>query len=293
MRNIRKRATTPAFTPETDSEWPTKRRAQLSASEPKRRRRSPSLLAKLGLLAGALVFALVVSEIALRILGIPAEELTFLPKDGSVDWDCYCTNYRNYFVPKKLPNGQTIYCVEHAADEPPRERSLDDARKQGAYTVLAIGDSFTYGLGVKVNDSWPYRLNSLLSPIVGKPVVVSNVGKVGRHVMEVLEGQYVPHTAAVTPDLCVYGYCLNDPLWIPAAGAARPNPLGPMKKDAKMETEDIDDFINVRTANLKQLADRIVLQRIATAAPDARCRVAGMGGPGNPTADAAVLSRPL
>jgi hypothetical protein len=226
---------------------------ELSASEPKKRRRSPSLLAKLGLLAGALVFAVVVSEIALRILGIPAEELTFLPKDGSVDWDCYCSNYRNYFVPKKLPSGQTIYCVEHAADEPPRERSLDDARKQGAYTVLAIGDSFTYGLGVKVADSWPYRLNALLSPIVGKPVVVSNVAKVGRHVMEVLEGQYLPHTASATPDLCVYGYCLNDPLWIPTAGTARPNPLGPMKKDAKMETEDIDDFINVRTANLKQL----------------------------------------
>jgi hypothetical protein len=224
-----------------------------STAAAKLRRRGPSFLAKLGLLAGAVVFALVVSEIALRILGIPAEELTFLPKDGSVDWDCYCTNYRGYFVPRKLPNGQMIYCVEHPADEPPRERSLDEARKQGAYTVLAIGDSFTYGLGVKVVDSWPYRLNSLLPPLVGKPVVVSNVGKVGRHVMEVFEGQYVPYTASRAPDLCVYGFCLNDPLWIPDKGADRPNPLAPMKKDSKMETGDIDDFINVRTANLKQL----------------------------------------
>ena len=223
-----------------------------STAAAKQRRRGPSFLAKLGLLAGALAFALVVSEIALRILGIPAEELTFLPKDGSVDWDCYCTNYRGYFVPRKLPNGQMIYCVEHPADEPPRERSLDEARKQGAYIVLAIGDSFTYGLGVKVVDSWPSVLNGLLSKHLGKPVVTSNVAKVGRHVMEILEGQYVPHSET-QPDLCVYGYCLNDPLWIPSAGVARPNPLGPMKKDAKMETEDIDDFINVRTANLKQL----------------------------------------
>src|SRR5262245_57595532 len=96
------------------------------ATSPKRARRTPSLRAKVGLLLGAVLFALVIGEVALRVLGIPAEELTFLPKDGSVDWDCYCTNYRDYFTPKKLPNGQTIYCVEHAG-EPAREQPLDDA----------------------------------------------------------------------------------------------------------------------------------------------------------------------
>ena len=219
---------------------------------PKPPRRKPSLRAKVVLFLGALLFALVVCEVALRVLGIPADELTFLPKDGSVDWDCYCSNYRGYFVPKKMSNGQTIYCVEHA-NEPPRERSLEEAQKKGDYTVLTIGDSFTYGLGVKVVDNWPYRLGGLLRRTSNKSIAVSNVAKVGRHVMEILEGQYVPQTATMVPDLCVYGYCLNDPLWIPAAGADRSNPLAPVKKDAAMETADIDDFINVRTANLKQL----------------------------------------
>lgn len=237
----------PSQTAMQDSE-----RSERAAAKSPRERRTTSFRAKLALLFGAVVFAVFVCEIALRILGLPSEELTFLPKDGSVDWDCYCTNYRNYFIPKKLPNGQMIYCVEHAAGEPPREASLVEARKNGAYSVLAIGDSFTYGLGVKVVDSWPYRLNQLLSKSRNEKVVVSNVAKVGRHVMEILEGQYVPFSEP-PPDLCVYGFCLNDPLWMPAAGADRANPLGPMKKDAKMETEDIDDFINVRTANLKQM----------------------------------------
>jgi hypothetical protein len=217
-------------------------------SKPKRR---VSLAAKLGLLAGSLFFAIVCAEIGLRVLGIPAEELTFLPKDGSVDWDCYSTNYRNYFVPRKLPSGQTVYCVSHE-NEPPRERSLAEARQGGAYTVLAIGDSFTYGLGVKVVDSWPQRLQGLLEQSMRRTVVASNLGKVGRHVMEILEGQYMP-ASSPAPDLCVYGFCLNDPWWQPVAGADRSNPLGPTKKDALMETEHIDDFINIRTANLKKL----------------------------------------
>jgi hypothetical protein len=221
-----------------------------SATPPARRRRRPSLLAKLGLLVGSLLFALLVGETALRALGIPAEELTFLPKDGSVDWDCYCTNYRNYFVARKLPDGRTIFCVDHQG-EPPREQSLAEARKRGAFTVLTIGDSFTYGLGVKVQDSWPARLPGPLSR-TGKEAVVSNVGKVGRHVMEVKTEQYDPH-ADPPPDAAIYGFCLNDPLWIPTPGADRPNPLAPMNKDATMETGDIDDFINVRTANLKRL----------------------------------------
>jgi lysophospholipase L1-like esterase len=221
--------------------------AAVSESKPRRR---VSLWAKFGLLLGSIVFAIVVGEIALRLLGIPAEELTFLPKDGSVDWDCYCTNYRGYFVPKKLPNGQTIYCVDHE-NEPPRVKSLAEAQKRGAFTVLAIGDSFTYGLGVKVIDAWPAKLLGPLSR-KGKEAVVSNVGKVGRHVMEVMTEQYQPHSDP-PPDVVIYGFCLNDVLWIPQSGADRPNPVSPMKKDATMETGDIDDFINVRTANLKQL----------------------------------------
>jgi lysophospholipase L1-like esterase len=207
----------------------------------------------------SILVGLGIAEAGLRALGLPADELVFLPKDGSVEWDCYCTNPRGYFVERKSSDGRTIYCVDHAG-EPPRRQNLADPAFRDRLKVLTIGDSFTWGLGVKVADGWPRRLESLLPPVVGRPVVVSNWGEVGRHVMEILEGQYRPATAEIIPDLCIYGWCMNDPLWIPTGRDERANPLGPVKKAAQMDNADIDDFINVRTANLRQLREESKLQ---------------------------------
>ncbi|HVJ83517.1 MAG TPA: SGNH/GDSL hydrolase family protein [Planctomycetia bacterium] len=220
-----------------------------STVKPKRRR---GLLPRLALLLGSVLIALLCAEVGMRILGLPRDELAFLPKDGSVDWDCYCTNPRGYFKPRPGPNGSTIFCVDHDG-APPRLVDLKAAKAEGKRTILCIGDSFTWGLGVKIVDAYPYVLGELLAKASAKPVAVSNAGQVGRHVREIFEGQFLTALQNSLPDVVVYGWCMNDPVWDPARGVERSNPLAPVAKDAAMETGDIDDFINIRTANLKQL----------------------------------------
>ncbi len=215
------------------------------AASPRRRKR----LLAMGL---GTLFAFAAAEAALRAFGGPRDELLFLPKDGSVAWDCYCSNPRGYFVQRDF-RGRAIWCVDDAG-APPREVNLAAPEHAGKTKILAIGDSFTYGLGAKIVDGWPHRLEQLLAARTGKPVVVSNAGKVGRHVMEILTGQFEPTLdQGQEPDIVVYGWCLNDPIWAPQGTDDRTNPLAPRKPAAGMDNGDIDDFINVRTQNLEQL----------------------------------------
>lgn len=205
-------------------------------------RRAKGLAVVFGLLFGWLA-----AEGMLRLLGLPEEELMFLNKDGSIEWDCYCSNPRGYFTPRTGPNGETIYCVDHSED-PPRDVDLSAPEHQDAYKILAVGDSFTWGLGVKLRDSYPLVLQEKLKQATNKLVVVSNHGQVGHWVMET----YHAMLAALgkgTPDLCIYGYVLNDPL---DDTRNRTQPLRPSDAASGMDNADIDDFINVRTANLEK-----------------------------------------
>jgi hypothetical protein len=200
--------------------------------------------------AGALVGFLVgwlAAELVLAACGLPAEELVFLNKDGSLEWDCYCTNPRGYFVERKLPDGRTVYCVNHA-DDPPRVIDLWSPLLADAYKVVVVGDSFTWGLGVEYRHSYPYRLRERLESAWGRRVALSNHANVGRMITEIREEmrQALVHGA---PDLCIYGFVLNDPL---DQTVGREQPLAPSEKASGMDSAHIDDFINVRTANLEK-----------------------------------------
>ena len=79
--------------------------------------------------------------------------------------------------------------------------------------IVALGDSFTFGYGVEVQDAWPARLAERLSAArrAGEPPVeVLNLGV----------GGYATHDEAIVlreralalqPDLVIVGYALNDP----------------------------------------------------------------------------------
>lgn len=198
-----------------------------------------------------IVFGLILgwfaAELLLTLAGLPSDDLVFLNKDGSLEWDCYCSNPRGYFVERRLADGRIVYCVNHAGD-PDREVNLFDNRMADAYKIVTVGDSFTWGLGVEYRHSFPYRLRERLETDWRRSVALSNHAHVGRMITEIRE-EMAQALASGVPDLCIYGYVLNDPVDL-AEGRRRP--VAPATKAAGMDTAYIDDFINIRTANLKQ-----------------------------------------
>src|SRR5687768_4891777 len=58
-------------------------------------------------------------------------------------------------------------------------RGADVAREHpGVFRIVAFGDSYTYGWGVELEDSWPIVLEGLLRK-AGHPVEVLNLGSPG------------------------------------------------------------------------------------------------------------------
>lgn len=90
--------------------------------------------------------------------------------------------------------------LEFSAEKPP-----------GELRILTVGDSFTFGSGVQLEDSWPQVLEALLEEDRGQPVEVINGGfAAGSHwppgYVEWLESNGL----ALDPDIVIVGLCLND-----------------------------------------------------------------------------------
>lgn len=107
-----------------------------------------------------------------------------------------------------------------------RDREVDVPKLPGVFRVLAIGDSVTFGFGVRVEDSYPKRLEALLNAGANN----------GANRVEVLNAA-VPGTALVSylktlrekgpilqPDLILVGIVLNDIMDYDAVFAPAPAP---------------------------------------------------------------------
>ena len=200
---------------------------------------------KLFALFCSIFIALLLGECILRVLGIPKDDFVYLKKDGSIEWDCYSSNPRGYFTPRKTNDGQIIYCVDNS-HSPPREIDLNNPKYKSAFKVVTVGDSFTYGLGVKVEHGFPYLLGHLLG--ARRETAVNNVAQVGRNVGEVIEEMKQALNKAPA-DLCIYGYCLNDPLADVINGTPA---IRPAYRAPGMDSDTIYDGINFRVANLRR-----------------------------------------
>jgi GDSL-like Lipase/Acylhydrolase family len=92
-----------------------------------------------------------------------------------------------------------------------RDREFSAAKPPGEYRVLAIGDSFTFGLGVRLEDSWPQQLERELAAVRGTPVEVINAGFTNRSATTEDFAPWVESDGiALQPDVVVLGFCLND-----------------------------------------------------------------------------------
>jgi lysophospholipase L1-like esterase len=154
-------------------------------------------------------------EIVLRIFGPPYYRFNNLSQE-------YYTNPRTYHDVLRTEGRHTIYGLTYHDDENGyRVSGEEDTVHVEApdLQILGLGDSFTYGRGVRYEDLYLTRLQRLLNRGSDR-VEVRNRGVVGAGVAEVLE-IYERESSALSQDsLVIYGLVLND-FGVDSAGAIK------------------------------------------------------------------------
>jgi lysophospholipase L1-like esterase len=88
-------------------------------------------------------------------------------------------------------------------------RGPEVPRRKGAFRILALGDSTTFGLGVNDDETWPAVLESLLREKTGRPVEVINAGVPGYTAFQGL--RYLEDRGlSLAPDLVLATFGFND-----------------------------------------------------------------------------------
>ena len=149
----------------------------------------------------------------------------------------YRTNERGYFDgTDRGRDGKLYYAIDRSRE---RDRAYKGARfEKGSLQVLAIGDSFTYGQGVKLEDTYIKRLEHARA---GRRIYGINLGESGADVKDVLK-QLSTNIDRYQPDLVVYGYVLNDPI------EHRDSSVAPLDEENPFPDDGTRwDLINLRT----------------------------------------------
>lgn len=177
---------------------------------PGAKRSRPSLAGWLSnslLLLGSLVIGLIVVEGAARLLRPsppPPEKLV------------------NRFQVEPVPNSGMVYrllpnsrFVTFGVDYPTNELGFRDdpiaPRKEGDLRILCVGDSVTFGTGVRNEEAFPNQLEKILMDSVaeGRRAEVIN-GGVSAYNAENVLGLVSTHLEDLRPDLVVYTFVEND-----------------------------------------------------------------------------------
>lgn len=190
-----------------------------------------SKLAKItAIVAANLVVFFVVDALFGMIVSAPPE---FINTENQ-----YSSNYRNYFVEKKDLFGRTYFTVDDSQQinlTYPNEKF-----EKGSVKVLAVGDSFTAGQGVKPQDTWIKQLEKL-SP---QKLYGINQGVSGFNIKEI-NSMFNTAINEVDPDFVVYAYVLNDP--IVKSKVPLKMDMDTVNQYAYQEAGLYDDLINFRT----------------------------------------------
>jgi hypothetical protein len=157
-------------------------------------RRTLAVLATLGLAIGSGAAVLVVADQALGRLADPR----FAPLRGAPDTTI--TLARPEFRVRVRTNAAGF-----------RGGALPGPKPAGVYRIVALGDSFTFGFGVRERQAWPARLAEQLNRRLGAEprVEVVNLGVPGAGPRDYL--WHLAHTGlALDPDLVLVGIFAND-----------------------------------------------------------------------------------
>ena len=92
-----------------------------------------------------------------------------------------------------------------------RDLEFDAKKQPGEWRVLALGDSFTMGWGVRLEDSWPQQLEQSLRTSRRAPVEVINGGFTCLSFSCANFDSWMEREGLrFAPDVAIVGFCLND-----------------------------------------------------------------------------------
>ena len=91
-----------------------------------------------------------------------------------------------------------------------RDDDFELARRAGGLRVVAIGDSFTFGAGVQMEDCWPEVLERMLDNAHDEAVEVINAGLASGHEPSEYASWLARDGLRLQPDAVIVGLCLND-----------------------------------------------------------------------------------
>ncbi|MBN1364146.1 MAG: SGNH/GDSL hydrolase family protein [Syntrophaceae bacterium] len=125
----------------------------------------------------------------------------------------YYSNPRGYHLPIRKEGNKIVYGLDYRESRkgyrlPDHKFDQPDKNNRIVSEILVIGDSFTYGRGVKYEDIYTTRLSEMLK-INGYRTTVKNCGVVGADVgdvTKVLSSEMLQKTYPVV----VYGFVLDD-----------------------------------------------------------------------------------
>lgn len=176
-----------------------------------------SARARVMLVLGGVCFAFAVAEIAARVVlpappkpritepaGVSPFQMTpkgaSLYRPGSSFTHIYdvAADRRRYFG----GDGRVEYRINNLGF---RGEDITVEKPPATRRILCLGDSFTFGEGVREEDAWPQRLGRLLGP--GNQVV--NAGVQG-HDFDSEAVLLLVHGRQLQPDVVVIGFFMND-----------------------------------------------------------------------------------
>lgn len=157
----------------------------------------------MGAILLSIAAVLLVAEVTLRICGPKYYQFNNSSQE-------YYTNPRGYHVFLRMEDGHNVYGLHYK--ESPEKYRLPDISSQGhdgkEASILALGDSFTYGRGVKYEDMYTTVLGNMLS-LQGYKIGIKNCGVPGHNIEKIFQ-TYLDEASKKHYSLVIYGFVLND-----------------------------------------------------------------------------------
>ena len=195
--------------------------------------RPRALLARAALLAGSILLTCLAAEGAVRLLGLGRkkwgppwvedhEHRVLAPATGL---DAYARRTGDFYLPYELtPGTDVLLCYQQPTPAwfdrrgcvpvrinslRLRDREVPREPAPGTRRLIAVGDSFTFGLGVRVEDTWPKQLERGLRERDPR-VEVLNAGFAGGYEISHYLTWLIRKGFGMKPEGVVMGVCLND-----------------------------------------------------------------------------------
>jgi len=157
------------------------------------------------LVLGSLIFALLLSECVLRVLGVQSAVKRFTGQ---------------YSVHEMSPNLKLLYKLRPNASNPAhgvlnkinsggfRDKEYPVQKDPSKYRILFLGDSVVYGYGLSLADTLPKQLEEVFKKS-SRPTEVLNFGVSGYEAEQAIE--FLKESGLkYHPDMVIVGYTLND-----------------------------------------------------------------------------------